>query len=83
MSIGIGIFLIVAGAVLAFAVNADVSGVDLNMIGWILMGAGAVVVLISLLLMIPRRRRTRTTAVTTDSAGRQYVTEQENRTDGI
>lgn len=83
MSIGIGIFLIVAGAVLTFAVNAEVSGVDLDMIGWILMGAGAAVVLVSVLFLIPRSRRTRTTAVTTDSAGRQYVTEQENRTDGI
>lgn len=83
MSIGIGIFLIVAGAVLAFAVNAEVSGVDLDLIGWILMGAGALVVVISLLMMIPRSRRTRTTAVTTDGAGRQYVTEQDNRIDGI
>jgi len=45
-SIGIGMALVALGAVLAFAVNTSPSGVDLNLIGWILMavgGAGAVI----------------------------------------
>lgn len=83
MSIGIGILLIVAGAILTFAVHVDVSGLDLHLIGWILMGAGVAVVLFSLIYLIPRSRRIRSTAVTTDQAGRQYVTERDNRVDGI
>ena len=50
MYIGLGIFLIVVGAVLAFALNASVSGVDLHMIGWIFMGAGVLAILLSLLV---------------------------------
>ncbi len=83
MSIGIGIFLIVVGAILAFAVSAHVHGVDLTTIGWIVMGAGLLVTLISLLLLIPRSRRTRSTAVTTDNLGRQYVSERDDRIDGL
>ena len=40
MGLGLGVVLIVVGAILAFAVSASVSGIDLVMIGWILMGAG-------------------------------------------
>ena len=40
--IGIGVALVAIGAVLTFAVNASPSGVDLDLIGWILMAVGAV-----------------------------------------
>lgn len=40
-SIGIGMALVVIGAVLAFAVDTSPPGLDLNLIGWILMGVGA------------------------------------------
>jgi hypothetical protein len=50
MYIGVGIFLIVVGAILTFALNASVSGVDLNMIGWICMAAGVLAILLSLIL---------------------------------
>ena len=43
MGLGTGIALIVIGAILAFAVNVDVPAVDLTLIGYILMAAGAVV----------------------------------------
>ena len=43
MGIGASVFLIALGAILAFAVNVAVSGVDLTAIGYILMVAGAVV----------------------------------------
>jgi hypothetical protein len=42
MGIGISILLIAAGAVLKWAVNADSSSFDLNMIGVILMVVGAI-----------------------------------------
>lgn len=38
--VGICIALIAWGAVLAFGVNFSPSGVDLGLIGWILMGLG-------------------------------------------
>jgi hypothetical protein len=40
MGIGVGIFLIVVGAVITFAVDATVAGLNLDVIGWILMLAG-------------------------------------------
>src|SRR3954454_108858 len=49
MGLGVGIFLIAVGAVLTFAVNATASGVDLDTVGWILMGVGLASVLLSLL----------------------------------
>ena len=48
MGIGASIFLIVVGAILTFAVTADVSEVDIATVGWILMIAGAVGFLLSL-----------------------------------
>ena len=42
MGIGISVFLIAVGAILTFAVNATVSGLDLSTIGVILMIAGAI-----------------------------------------
>lgn len=57
MAVGVSIFLIAAGAVLAFALNMSVSGIDLNLVGWILMGAGVLGLLFDLLVFMPRRRR--------------------------
>lgn len=41
MGIGAGIFLLALGAILTFAVNWKVAGLDLHAVGWILMAAGA------------------------------------------
>ncbi len=41
MGIGASIILLAIGAILTFAVNATVSGLDINVIGVILMVAGA------------------------------------------
>jgi membrane-bound ClpP family serine protease len=49
MSIGVGIFLMVLGAILAFAIETDVPGINVNTLGVILMVTGAVVILYSLL----------------------------------
>jgi hypothetical protein len=40
MGIGAGILLIVVGAILTFAVKATVAGLNLDVVGWILMLAG-------------------------------------------
>ena len=42
MNFGFSLFLIAVGAILAFAVNARVSGIDLDVVGYILMAVGAV-----------------------------------------
>jgi hypothetical protein len=49
MSIGVGIFLMVLGAILAFAVETDVPGINVNSLGVILLLIGLVAVLYSLL----------------------------------
>ena len=49
MSIGFSLFLIAVGAVLAYAVNAQVSGLELQTIGVILMVVGAIGLVLSLL----------------------------------
>jgi membrane protein implicated in regulation of membrane protease activity len=49
MSIGVGIFLMVLGAILAFAVETDVPGINVNTLGVILLIIGVVVALYSLL----------------------------------
>ncbi len=48
MGIGTSIFLIAIGAILYFAVNADVSGLEISTVGLILMIVGIIGLLISL-----------------------------------
>ncbi|RZU12469.1 hypothetical protein EV645_5741 [Kribbella rubisoli] len=50
MGIGAGIFLLAVGGVLAFGVSDRISGVDLTMIGYILMGAGALGLVLTIFL---------------------------------
>jgi hypothetical protein len=49
MGLGVSLLLIAAGAILAFAVNADVSGVDVQTIGWILLIVGIVGAVLSMI----------------------------------
>jgi hypothetical protein len=48
MGLGLGLFLVAIGAILAWAVNADVSGVDVTAVGYILLIVGAVAIVLSL-----------------------------------
>ena len=70
MGIGVGIFLIAIGAVLAFAIHVTASGVDLHTIGIILMIVGGLGVLLSLVFWSswagPGSRRGPTTTTTID-----------------
>ena len=56
MTFGVSIFLGILGAILRFAVADRLDGVDLSMIGVILMIAGAIGLLISFLQLATRRR---------------------------
>lgn len=60
MGIGVGLFLVAAGAVLTWAVNVTANGVDLQTIGVILMIVGAVGIALDLIIFAPRRHRSRT-----------------------
>ncbi len=51
MGIGISLLLIAAGAVLIWAVNLTVHGVDLVTVDWILLIVGGIGALVSLILM--------------------------------
>jgi hypothetical protein len=57
MTIGASIFLIAVGAILKYAVDVTVQGVEIQTIGLILMVAGAVGLLIGLFLLTQADRR--------------------------
>jgi hypothetical protein len=50
MGIGASVFLLALGAILAFAVEYSVNGVDINVVGFILMLAGAIGLLMTTLV---------------------------------
>jgi hypothetical protein len=56
MTIGSSIFLIALGAILRYAVTASVAGVDLQVVGLILMIAGVIGLVIGLFMMTAARR---------------------------
>jgi hypothetical protein len=58
MAIGFGIFLIVVGAALAWAVEVDIQFIDDNALGWILMLAGVAAIVLSLVINAQRNRST-------------------------
>lgn len=49
MTIGMSLFLIAAGAILKYAITADVEGVDIEVVGTILMIVGILGLILSLL----------------------------------
>ena len=56
MGIGTSLFLIAVGAILYFAVNATISGLEIATIGLILMIVGVVGLVISLVFLNSARR---------------------------
>jgi len=69
MRIGASLFLIALGAILKFAVNKHVNGIDINTVGVILMVVGIIGLLLELLLWTNRRR----TTVVSQQPGVTYV----------
>jgi hypothetical protein len=49
MGMGVSLILIAAGAILVWAVDVTVSGLELHTIGWILLAVGAIGALLSLI----------------------------------
>jgi hypothetical protein len=56
MGFGVSLVLLAVGAILAFAVNTTVSGIEIHTIGWILMAVGFVGSLLSLFFWDSWRR---------------------------
>lgn len=66
MGIGASLFLVAVGAILAFAVEAEVSGIELETVGMILLVVGIVGLLLSMLFwssFAPFRRAEERTVV--------------------
>jgi hypothetical protein len=78
MGYGFGGLLLVVGLVLALAVDADVQGVDLHTIGWIMALVGVALILLTA-VTLNRGQRARSTATTVHPDGSQTV--QERQTD--
>ena len=65
MGIGVSVFLLAIGAVLAFAVKRSPSGLDIHVVGYILMAAG-ILGLVMTTLVFGRRDRIATRGVVTE-----------------
>ncbi len=83
MGIGSGIFLFVAGAIVAFALNFNVSSVNMHLIGSLLMGAGVLIFLISLVAEFNKRSSSVTTRTSVDPQRGEKVVEQEKKSDSL
>jgi hypothetical protein len=82
MSIGTGVVLFVIGAILVFAVNIDTGAfVDLDVVGYILMGAGLVVLIIGLVMLARRRQAVTTSRTGTDSVTGERVQQRVTEVD--
>lgn len=81
MSLGGGIVLVVIGAILAFALNVQVTWIDLHLVGYILMIAGAVGIVLGIVLMSRRRRSVATTRTAVDPATGERVTRRTGESD--
>ena len=58
MGIGTSLFLVAVGAILYFAVDADISGLEITTVGLILMIVGVIGLAISLFFLSSARRET-------------------------
>jgi hypothetical protein len=78
MFVGLGVILLVLGGILAFAVNESLEGIDLVMVGWILIAGGVLSLVIGAIQglgwMTARRTQMRTERHMSDD-GQHYVEE--------
>lgn len=74
MGIGTSIFLIALGAILTFAVDVAIGGLDLDVVGWVLMAAGVLGLILTMIFWNNRRRAVATT--TTEPTEYRQVEEE-------
>ena len=63
MALGGGIFLIVVGAILAFAVKDSWDAIDLTMVGYICLAVGVLAIIVSLVVNAQNRNTKHTEVV--------------------
>ncbi len=83
MSIGLGIFLFVVGAVLRFALNVQLSWINLQLVGDLLMGAGVVVVIIGIILAVRKRSSVTTVRTAVDPQSGESVAQRRTDVDPL
>ena len=83
MSIGVGIFVFVVGAVLRFALRVQVSWINLELVGDLLMGAGVVVVIIGIVLLVRKRSSVTTVRTAVDPNSGENVASRETKVDPL
>jgi hypothetical protein len=66
MGIGFSIFLLALGAILTFALDFTVAGVDISIIGWILMAAGVIGLVLTMVVLAPMAAGTVVEQTTTE-----------------
>jgi hypothetical protein len=82
MSIGLGVVLLVLGAIFAFAVEVPIPGVDGNALGYILMLGGLIALAVSA-VTASSKRKSSTVAVTHDAKGNEHVEERHTKHDTV
>ena len=83
MSIGLGIFLFVVGAVLVWALNIQVDWIDVDLVGYLLMGAGLLVFIIGIVMATRKRSSVSTTRSAVDPVSGESIVKQERSVDEI
>jgi hypothetical protein len=73
MGLVVSLILVASGAILIWAVTADVSGVSIDAIGWILLIVGIIAFLLTLVLWSPWTTRTARTDVIEERPARRRV----------
>lgn len=79
MSIGVGIFLLAVGAILAFGVRDSLDAIDLTVVGFVLMAAGALGIVLS--FYITNRRRSVPNEALDPAVEEEYRVVEEDRRD--
>ena len=59
MGFGVGVFLLLVGAILAFAVRDSWEVLDVTMIGYICIGVGILALILALITLLTRNNRRR------------------------
>lgn len=75
MYLGTALVLIAVGLILALAVEFDIAGIDIKMIGWILFVVGVIGAILELAVFRPRR--TATTGTARHGTEREVVRERD------
>jgi nitrate reductase gamma subunit len=83
MNIGAGIFLVVVGAILRFALNVQLSWIDLQLVGSLLMGAGVVVIVIGIVLLVRKRSTVTTVRTAVDPQSGENIAQRETKVDPL